>query len=248
MGDMGRPITVIAEIGINHNGSMTRASEMIDVAQQAGADVAKFQIYVPERVLDLEDPLIEEHWDTIKAAELSFENVRYLKNLCDTLGIEFLASVFHPDRVKWTEELGMERYKIASRSIYDEALAKAVAVTGKPIIMSWGHYKILLGYPVLINWRRAWARTKHLYCVSKYPTRFRELDFHDCTFGGRYTGFSDHTIGIAASVAAMVLGATIIEKHFTLSRELPGCDQICSIEPDELRQLCEMRDAVEKIL
>ena len=244
-------ITVIAEIGINHNGDMPLAADMIREAKWAGADVAKFQIYVPERVLDLERPNVKKHWDTIKAAELTFVDVCFLGGTCDREGIEFLASVFHPDRVEWTEEIGMERYKIASRSIYDRPLAKTIAATGKPVIVSWGWHTLEKGYPVLIDYPAAWARTKHLYCVSKYPAPLDELHFHKNTFrtfGGRYDGFSDHTMGITASVVAMSLGATIIEKHFTLSRDLPGCDQSCSIEPAELRQLCDMRDEIEVIL
>jgi len=246
---LDRPITIIAECGINHNGDMARAYEMIWAAKDAGADVAKFQIYVPERILDLEHPVIKEHWDTIKAAELSFEDVCRLKNRCDYVGIEFLASVFHPDRVEWTERIGMEWYKIASRSIYDEELARAIAATGKPVIVSWGYYKPLQGFPALAAWPKAWARTKHLYCISKYPAPLSDLDLDAYTFGRNdYAGFSDHTVGITASVIAMWLGAKIIEKHFTLDRSLSGPDQVCSIEPDELRQLCNMRRDIEVIL
>lgn len=245
---LDRPITIIAEIGINHNGDMALAQAMIEEAQRCRADVAKFQIYIPERILELEQPSHKKHWDTIKAAQLSFEDVCFLKGVCDRVDIEFLASVFHPDRVRWTEELGMERYKIASRSIYNKDLAKAVAATGKQIILSWGWYEPAKGYPVLINYPVAWNRTKHLYCISKYPTPLDDLDFNENTFKGRCAGFSDHTMGLTASVVAMSLGATIIEKHFTMSRELPGHDQSCSVEPHELRQLCDMRDEIEVIL
>lgn len=238
-------IEVIAEIGINHNGDMDLAKRMIHEAKRSGADVAKFQIYAPQRMLDLNDPFIQKHWDTIKATELTFEDVALLKDTCDVEGIEFLASVFHPDRVEWTEEIGMQRYKIASRSVYDFGLAKTIAATGKPIILSWGYYDPEQGYPKLIQFAAAWDRTKHLYCVSKYPTPLSDLRF---SFGGRYNGFSDHTVGITASVVAMALGATIIEKHFTLDRNMPGPDQLGSMEPDELRQLCNMRDDICQII
>lgn len=245
---LDRPITIIAEIGINHNGDMNLAAEMIRAAKLCRADVAKFQIYIPERILDSETPYIKKHWDTIKATQLSFEDVHFLKDVCDTEGIEFFASVFHPDRVEWTEQLEMERYKIASRSIYDRVLAEAIAATGKPIILSRGWYSFEKGNPALLDYKQAWDRTKQLYCISKYPTPLNELELSSETFRGIYDGFSDHTVGITASVVAMSLGATIIEKHFTMSRELPGCDQSCSIEPSELRQLCDMRDEIEIIL
>jgi len=247
-----RPITIIAECGINHNGDMHRAVDMIWEAEQCGADVAKFQIYRPERILDLKKPRIIDHWDIIKATELSFENVCLLKSVCDKAQIEFFASVFHPDRVEWTEKIGVERYKIASRSIYNKDLAEAIAATNKPVIMSWGWYEPQKGYPVLINHLAAWGRTKHLYCIAEYPTSLKDLQFIDregsIFEGDGHDGFSDHTVVITASVMAMSLGATIIEKHFTLSRSLPGCDQVCSMEPDELRRLCEMRNDVEEIL
>lgn len=246
-----RPITIIAECGINHNGDMYTARDMIWEAKECGADVAKFQIYVPERILDMEHSIIKEHWATIKAAELSFGDACFLKGICDAIGIEFLASVFHPDRVEWTEKIGMERYKIASRSMYDEELAQAVAATGKPVIVSYGYLRG--GRPAAIHeYNVHRAPVAVLYCVSEYPTPLSHLELpRHWTDPGRafwYHGFSDHTIGITASVVAMSFGAKIIEKHFTLDRGLSGPDQVCSIEPDELQTLCSMRDDIEEIL
>lgn len=245
-----RPIAIIAEIGINHCGSLDCARAMILEAKMCGADVAKFQIYVPERVLDLEHPVIREHWGAIKAAELSLGDTCFLKGICDLAGIEFLASVFHPDRVEWTEEIGMERYKIASRSMYDEDLARAIHATGKPAIISYGYYdgrrdslRVLDG-----SYLGTHKIHKTLYCVSQYPAPLSETRLSNKFGYGGYDGFSDHTVGITASVVAMSLGAKIIEKHFTLDRTLPGPDQVCSIEPDELRRLCDMRDKIEVIL
>ena len=245
-----RPITIICEIGINHNGNMEQAREMIEIAKECGADVAKFQIYIPERILDLKKPRIIEHWDIIKAAELSFENVCWLKEQCNKTNIEFLASVFHPDRVEWAENIGMERYKIASRSIYNKEVTQAIVATDKPIIASYGWY----AYPrqaivdILLPSGRSTGRLSRLSCVAEYPTPLETLSIDKYTFDGFYDGLSDHTEGITAPVVAMSLGAKIIEKHFTLSRDLPGCDQVCSMEPGELRQLCNMRNDIEKIL
>lgn len=258
---MGR-ISVIAECGINFNGDMALAAEMIRTAKKCGADVAKFQIYKPDRLLDKDHPVLKPHWDTILKTELTRDNVKFLKQTCDTEGIEFLASVFHPDRVPWTEEIGMKRYKIASRSIYNEKLATAIANTDKPVLLSYGYFLPGKAPAILkLNYTHTWFRTKLLYCVSQYPTPFTEVQFYKKARGSytsrssiftchahAYDGFSDHTIGITASVVAMSLGATIIEKHFTLNQSLPGPDQTCSIEPDELKQLCEMRDEIEVIL
>ena len=251
---MKRPIEIICEIGINHNGNMGRAHDMIQEAKRRGADVAKFQIYVPERILDLSLPIIRENWDVIKAAELSFGNVSFLKKVCNEAGIEFMASVFHPDRVEWTERIGMKRYKIASRSMYNKELAQAIFKTRKPAIISYGYFDG--HYDALRSIDRDWEVLgfrplyKTLYCVSEYPTPLNRVHLRRGTFFGSscYDGFSDHTVGITASVMAMSLGATIIEKHFTLDRGLPGPDQVCSIEPDELRDLCHMRDEIEEML
>lgn len=242
-------IEVIAEIGINHNGDMELAEAMIWKAKEAGANVAKFQIYSPERILDQNHPDLIDHWDTILKTELSRDQVCTLKEASDKIGIEFLASVFRPEVVEWTEEIGMKRYKIASRSAYDGELAEAIAATGKPIILSWGYFKAKRGFPVLIHWPRAWYRTTHLYCISKYPTALSDLvDFNDLTFGGRYDGFSDHTEGIIASVVAMSLGATTIEKHVTYDKKFDGPDHASSITFCELGKLCNMRDQIEVIL
>lgn len=253
-----RQVEIVAECGVNHNGDMCLAAEMIREAKRCGADVAKFQVYKPERLLDKDHPVLKPHWDTILKTELTRNNVKFLKQMCDTEEIEFLASVFHPDRVPWTEEIEMKRYKIASRSIYDEELAAAIADTGKPILLSYGYF--LPGRaPEILKLGYAWKQTKLLYCVSQYPTPFTEIQFYKKAQGGyisrssiftrhAYDGFSDHTTGITASIVAMSLGARIIEKHFTLNRSLPGPDQTCSIEPHELKQLCEMRDKIEIIL
>lgn len=243
-------IEIIAEIGINHNGNMGLAKNMIWSAKGNGADVAKFQIYDPVRVLDATHPLLIKHWDTILKTELTRDQVIMLKEECDKADIEFLASVFRPEVVEWTEAIGMKRYKIASRSIYDKELAETIAATGKPIIMSWGYHNTQQGLPVFLDPRHkgSWTRTKHLYCISKYPTALSDLDFNEYTFRGRYDGFSDHTEGIIASIVAMSLGAKIIEKHVTYDKTLDGPDHACSITFDELWQLCRMRDQIDEIL
>lgn len=251
-------VEIVAEIGINHQGDMSIAKRMIHVAKGCGADTAKFQIYMPERILDREHPDIKPWWGLICKTELSYKQVEELKKECDAVGIRFLASVFHPIRVSWTEEIGVERYKIASRSMYNEPLAKAIAATGKPVLISWGHYEKSKGSPAIWKVARSNKVKKYnLYCISKYPTPLSDLDFFETDwptgrewskFRFKYYGFSDHTVGIGAAAMAMSLGARVIEKHFTLDRSMPGPDHVCSIEPDKLAQLCRMRDDIEEIL
>jgi N-acetylneuraminate synthase/N,N'-diacetyllegionaminate synthase len=225
---------------------MDLARLMIRTAKYCGADVAKFQVYDPVRLLDPEHPLLKPHWDTICATELMPEQVGMLKATCDTLDIEFLASVFHPSRVSWLEDVGVQRYKIASRSLYDEDLAAAIASTGKPVLRSWGSYDGRR--PPFVG-----GDVKELYCVSEYPTPLEHIDmaqFAKFARGGGppYVGFSDHTVGLTAAAVAMAHGARIIEKHFTLDRDLPGPDHVCSATPEEMVALCQMRNEMETIL
>lgn len=252
-------IEVIAEIGINWNGNLDLAKEMILEAKCSGADVAKFQIYDPKIVLDPEHPYLKPYWDLILKTEISKEQVGILKQTCDDANIEFMASVFRPEVVEWTEEVGMKRYKIASRSIYDWSLAEAIYTTGKPVIVSYGYYQ--QGWVPHVVWDRMIARQRSepaaeftkLYCVSKYPTPLSEVDFFD---GGEkslfqqgvFQGFSDHTEGITTSIVAMSLGATVIEKHVTMDKKFDGPDHRWSISFSELEQLCDMRDQIEEIL
>lgn len=246
-------IEIIGEIGINHNGDMDLAREMIHLVKDAGADVAKFQIYDPEELLDKNHPVLKPHWDTIMRARLSEAQVLLLKNECDRVGIEFMASVFAPWAVKITESVGMKRYKIGSPSIYETELARAVAKTGKPVIISYGKAEPDKP-PEIVRLAGMKPRFRHLYCVAKYPTPLGDVRFFT-VFGKNllsvfarpygYDGFSDHTEGITAAVMAMVLGARIIEKHVTMDKKLPGPDHICSAEPSEFRQLCQMRDEIQ---
>lgn len=241
-------IEIIAEIGINWQGDISMAKNMIWAAKGNGADVAKFQIYDPRRVLDRNDPVVRDHWDTILKTELTKDQVVMLKEECDKAGIEFLASVFRPEVVEWTEAIGMKRYKIASRSIYDEPLAKAIAATrrGKRIILSYGHWE-WGRIPAISLYAPTW-RIIRLWCVSKYPTPLKDIKLDYNMFKYDFDGFSDHTEGITAAVVAMSLGAKIIEKHVTFDKTLPGPDHCCSITFDELHRLCEMRDEIEEIL
>lgn len=248
-------IEIIAEIGINHNGNMSMAREMIHRAKAAGADTAKFQIYDPETLLDKNHPVLKPHWNTILKTKLSETQVLLLKNECDRVGMEFLASVFDPKMVEFTEAIGMKRYKIASRSVYDTDLAETIAKTEKPVIISYG-FAEPNKEPEIVRLAGMCQRFKHLYCISKYPTPLEDVHFF--TVSGKnllsifaqpygYDGFSDHTRGITASVVAMTLGAKIIEKHFTLDKSLPGPDQAGSADPRDLKRLCQMRDDIQQL-
>lgn len=229
---------IIAEIGQNHNGSMTLAKELIYTAKEMGADVAKFQCYDVDAIF----PPDFEWYREAKEAQLSREELAELSRWCQEADIEFMASVFDVERVGWCEEIGVKRHKIASRSIDDRKLINAVCDTGKDVIVSLGMHRGEQ-FPSI----PATGKVDFLYCVAKYPTSPEDLDFPSVDFE-KYSGFSDHTIGIEAALVAMARGARIIEKHFTLDKKLHGPDHSGSMEPDELRQIVEFSRKFDRIL
>ena len=197
---------------------------LIDEAKACGADIFKVQAYDTYK--------IKEPWQSrffeLLLSEHTFEELKQIKEYCDKVGIEFMASAFDVERVAWLEELGVKRHKIASRSIYDTELIAAMEATGKPIIASLGKIDER-GIPEIKN-------CQYLFCVSDYPTYMKEENF-PTKFGDKYAGFSDHTIGTYWAREAIKRGAKIIEKHFTLSRDLPGHDQKGSANPTDMKDL-----------
>lgn len=230
---------LIAEIGQNHNGDMGLARELIHAARDAGADVAKFQIFDARRLFPREgNPWYEYNLKT----ELDRTQVEELFGLCAAAGIEFMASVFDAERVQWLEALGVRRYKVASRSISDTPLLSALAATGKPLLVSLGHWSGE-GFPVL----QGAGPVDFLYCVSRYPAPLDSLRLASVDFTA-YAGFSDHSEGIAAAVAAYARGARIIEKHLTLDREMHGPDHQGSATPQEMSALNAWRKDIVALL
>jgi N,N'-diacetyllegionaminate synthase len=224
---------IIAEIGQNHNGDRELARRLIAEAKAAGAGVAKFQVYSAR---DLFPKKGNEWFDYNCKTELSRADVEMLARECHDQGIEFMASVFDVERVGWLEAVGVRRYKIASRSVRDRALVEAVGETGKPVIVSLGMWNEPAFPPLEVP-----GGVGYLYCISKYPTDLADLHFADVDFD-RYLGFSDHTIGVDAAMIALSRGARIIEKHFTLDKQMYGPDHCGSMTPSELAVLSRFRD------
>ena len=229
---------IIAEIGQNYNGDMEIAKKLIVLARENGADIAKFQLFDVDAIFS---PSLKWYKER-KQAQLTKEQVQELADWCEEVGIEFMASVFDTERVGWCQEIGMKRYKIASRSIYDKQLIKAIAQTGKDIIASLGMYRGR-GFPRI----NTSGKVDFLYCVAKYPTLPEDLNFLEVDFS-KYSGFSDHTIGIEAALVAIARGAKIIEKHFTFDKKMPGPDHALSMDADELRQIVDFSRRFERIL
>lgn len=235
-------VEIIAEIGINHNGSMAMAKELIRQAALCGADVAKFQAYSVDALFgpDGEDPNPEIHAG-VKPLEFNKAQFEELKAHCDEEGIEFMCSVFDEERLQWMEDLGVKRHKIASRtSKLTRDLAAKIVATGKECFMSLG-----FGAQPLEGTH---PNVKYLYCVASYPTMYSQLELPKDFSASMFNGFSDHSLGPEASLVAIARGAQTIEKHFTLNKGLPGFDHVCSMTPDELKDLVFYARRMEKVL
>lgn len=218
-------IKIVLEIGHNHLGNIRLAKTMIEEAKVVGAEIVKFQLYDTDRI---KKPWQSRYFE-LKFSEMTRDEMKELKRHCDKVGVEFMASAFDCERVKWLEDIGVKRHKLASRSIYDKELIKCMEKTGKPIIASLGAWKEWDSDGKLPTIKNA----QYLYCVPEYPAYITEKEF-PVMFSG-LSGFSDHTVGMYWAREAVKRGATIIEKHFTLSRELPGFDQKGSAEPWEIK-------------
>ena len=222
---------IIAEIGQNHNGSMTLAKELVIAAKENGADVAKFQIFNAKKLFNKKG---NRWYKNNLQAELSIDQILELNEVCKKNKIEFMASVFQTEFIKITESINMKRYKVASRSINDTKLLKNIIATKKPIIASLGMWKKnFFPFENLQN-------VKYLFCVSQYPAPKSKIKFSK-KFFEKYDGFSDHTLGLDKAKQSISLGAKILEKHFTLDKNLPGPDHILSILPHELKELHKYR-------
>jgi|TARA_R100000995_G_C3479482_1_gene122994 sialic acid synthase SpsE len=236
--------TIIAEIGLNHNGNMEMAKCLIDEAHRAGADIAKFQFF---DISEYFGPEFEWYEECMKA-RIDYDKAEMLRDYCDKVGIEFMSSVFNLQGVEWAEKLGMKRYKIASRCIGQQDLFDAVGETGKDMIVSLGMWHDANPTAPLPTHIKSKGKVDFLYCVAKYPTMPEDVDFDKIDFKDKYSGFSDHTIGMNAPLIAVARGAKILEKHFTLSKKMHGPDHQGSMEPNELRQLVKSAREFEEFM
>lgn len=259
---VGRPCLVIAEIGINHNGDLALAHRLIDLAVEAGADAVKFQTYRTEDLVSPDAPLAayqsrnsgteSTQFEMLKRYELDLGAHRDLMAHARDRKVLFLSSVFDLASVRLLEEIGVEAVKVPSGEITNLPLLEAVARFGRPAIVSTGMAAMAEVARAVEAIEPIRDRTILLHCVSDYPAAPADCNLRALhTLAERFSlpvGFSDHTPGIEIAVAAVALGACVIEKHFTLSRRLPGVDHAASLEPDEFGNLVRSIRAVEAAL
>ncbi|MEO5347029.1 MAG: N-acetylneuraminate synthase family protein [Magnetococcus sp. YQC-9] len=244
---MSHPVEVIAEAGLNHNGSLDLALRMIDVAADAGADVIKFQkrtvgILAIGAVLDAPDHRFPEFGTTYRQIrehiEFDYSAYQTIRDHCLTRGIEFLCTAFDIPAIEFLEKLGVTRYKLASHSLGNLPLLEHLAALGKPVILSTGMAEWEEIDRAVEIFTRGRTPLSLMHCVSVYPTppELCNLAMIDKLYDryGLPVGFSGHEIGYLPTLAATAMGAVMVERHFTLDRTLPGFDHKISLEPEEL--------------
>lgn len=256
-------VTIIAEAGVNYNGSLDIAYKMVDKAWEAGADIVKFQTGIPEKVMSRyavkaeyqknNTGSDESQLEMVRKLMLRFEEFIPLKEYCNKRGIQFLSTPFDLDSIAFLDHLGCGMWKIPSGEITNLPYLEKIAETGKPVILSTG-MSTLDEVKEAINILKAKGNEEIslLHCTTEYPTPFSDVNLRAMltmkeTFGLN-VGYSDHTLGIEIPIAAVAIGATIIEKHFTLDRNMEGPDHKASLEPDELSAMIRAIRNVETAL
>ena len=258
-------VIIIAEAGVNHNGNYDLAVKMVREARKAGADYVKFQTAVPELVISSIAPKAEYQKETTgneqsqlemcRAIHLPLSAYAPLKQVCDDEGIGFMSTPFDLVSIDTLEPLGMDYYKIPSGEITNLPYLRKIASKGRRVIMSTGMCEldeIGAAIGVLTGEGLQLDDITLLHCNTQYPTPMADVNLRAMNeladrFGVK-VGYSDHTVGIEVPIAAVALGATVIEKHFTLDRNLPGPDHKASLEPDELAAMVAAIRNIEQAL
>lgn len=259
----GYPTYIVAELGVNHNGNMELVKELIDKASEAGVDAIKFQKFKTESLVTKNAPkakyqevttdAAESQFDMLKRLELSENSLQELYNYAKFKGIEAFATPFDDESVDFLYNLGIKAYKVGSGDITNIPMLKKIAKKGLPVILSAG-MSTLGEIEDALDAIRSEGNDNIvlMHCTSNYPTNEDDVNLRAMntmmTAFQIPTGYSDHTMGTAVSIAAVARGAVIIEKHFTLDRSLPGPDHSASLEPKELKELVEGIRAVERAL
>lgn len=256
---------IIAEIGANHNGDMELAKKLIDSAKECGADSVKFQSWTPKSIVSegeyqknqSYDDCPKKHFgslkDMVNKYYLKTEEHKLLKEYCDSIGIDFSSTPFSTDEVDLLNEVGVEYFKVASMDITNHGLLEYIAKCGKPVILSTGMATMgEIEEAIQVVEAAGNTQIMLLHCISIYPPEMEDIHLNNITTlrqaFGYPVGFSDHSIGFSVPLASVALGACIIEKHFTLDKDMPGWDHAISADPAELKIICQESDNIVKAL
>lgn len=256
-------VLIIAEAGVNHNGSLSLAKNLADKAKEAGADYVKYQTFNPSNMVSKYAAKAEyqkqttdskqSQLDMLEELMLSYDEFVELKEYCGQIGIGFLSTSFDLDSTEFLSRLGCEIWKIPSGEVTNYPYLVDIARKHQPIILSTGmcdEEDIADAIEVLKS--NGAGEISLLHCTTEYPTPFEDVNLKAmCTMRdifGLEVGYSDHTRGIEVPIAAVAMGAKIIEKHFTLDKNMEGPDHKASLEPDELKQMVDSIRNIEKAL
>lgn len=256
-------IFIIAEAGDNHNGNLANALKLVDQAAKAGADCVKFQTFVTEEVISRYAEMAEyqkqntgkteSQFDMVKKLELSFDEFRKIRAHCQKRGIVFLSTPFDLPSIAFLNEMDMPFFKIPSGEITNYPYLKAIAETHKDVVLSTGMCTMeeIREAIALLEGNGA-GRITLLHCNTEYPTPFEDVNLKAMetmrAAFGKEVGYSDHTLGIEVPIAAAAMGAVVIEKHFTLDRNMEGPDHKASLEPQELAAMVKAVRNIEAAL
>ena len=259
-------VLIIAEAGVNHNGSIELAKRLVDEAVNAGVDYIKFQTFKSEKLVskaakqaEYQQKNIghegESQYTMLKRLELSPADHEVLIDYCNSKGIKFFSTAFDMDSIDYLHSLNLGLWKIPSGEITNFPYLRKIATFGEPIILSTGMSElneIEEAIQVLIKYGVAKEDLTVLHCTTEYPTPFTDVNLKAMLqigekFGVKI-GYSDHTKGIEVPIAAVALGATVIEKHFTLDKTMEGPDHKASLEPDELKAMVTSIRNIENAL
>lgn len=254
---------IIAEAGVNHNGSVKLAKQMIEEAAKAGADYIKFQTFKPEKLVskyaqkaDYQKKTTgsqESQLQMLEKLALSYDDFAELKKYCEQIGIGFLSTPFDEDSIRFLDSLDMDFWKIPSGEITNYPYLVQIAQTGRDIVLSTGMCEMdEIADAIKVLEENGTGNISLLHCNTEYPTPYEDVNLLAMkqmrTAFKKQVGYSDHTVGIEVPIAAVALGAEIIEKHFTLDKNMEGPDHKASLEPLELSQMiCSIRH-IEKSL
>ena len=260
----GNPVYIIAELSANHNQDFNQAVQLIKAAKEAGADAVKLQTYTPDTItIDCDNEYFRIGKGTIwegktlyklyQEAYTPWEWQPKLKQIANDLGMDLFSSPFDSTAVDYLEEIGVPGYKVASFELVDIPLIQKIAKTGKPIIMSTGMATLAeIDEAVTVAREAGCKEIALLKCTSAYPADPTEMNlrtiYHMAEAFGVPVGLSDHTLGIAVPVTAVAIGACIVEKHLTISRNTPGPDSAFSLEPREFKEMVDAIRIAEKAI
>lgn len=253
-------VYIIAEAGVNHNGKLDLALKLCDAAKDAGVDAVKFQTWKTENIVtaqarqaayQAENTGVEEsQFDMLKKLELSYDHFRYIQDYCKKIGIDFLSTPDEEESLAFLVSLGLPFIKVGSGEVTNIPYLRKIASCGKPVILSTGMStlaQVAIAYDTLL--KAGAPKVSLLHCTTNYPCPYDEVNLRAMqTLKDAFkcqVGYSDHTMGTEIPVAAVAMGAEIIEKHFTLGRTMEGPDHKASLEPAELKLMVEQIRHIE---